>query len=613
MSEFKSKNNHKSLDGRIKKKRKVLDIPKLDSPISPSLLTDSLTWSNLKEKHENSLPYKHMIIDPLCNIDRMKLIHDEVKHNMQTTYKETDLFKVFQTQELGNLGSKTDKKLAEKMPQLLALRNSIYSAEFRAMVSEVTGLNDLTDRVDSSINAYVSGCHLLCHDDVIGTRRVSYIIYLTDPEEEWLDTYGGALELYPLDPKSIVNRGEENGGIQGIPLPSPTAAILPKFNTMAFFVVQPGRSYHSVQEVFADGKPRISISGWFHGPDPPKGADAASLNQILTKGDDLRLFNTVDNTIDYDNIEEEKLKIQYKEDEIYLSKYINETYLQEDSINKINETFCEDSSIQLQNFIRPDIANKVVESTILTDRNCNLGRGKPSVDYNTGNGNGWNIVGPPHKRRHLLYDEELEIKDKCNSGELLNDIRNQVFRSPQFIRYLHRLTELSPLGYRDEIRRFRPGFDYTVAHYGAMTTIPKLDATLCFVDERNDDDLEDQGEGWESGDVGGFECYIEAEIEKEGENKDNEAAEVYKSHDTDKEESLLSVTPGCNVLSLVMRDQEIMRFVKYVGVAASGSRWDISMEYEIEPVKEGEEFVGSDTSSDDDDIESNESEEGGDL
>jgi len=33
---------------------------------------------------------------------------------------------------------------------------------------------------------------------VIGTRRISYIIYLTDPdpEEEWLASDGGALELY---------------------------------------------------------------------------------------------------------------------------------------------------------------------------------------------------------------------------------------------------------------------------------------------------------------------------------------------------------------------------------------------------------------------------------
>lgn len=36
------------------------------------------------------------------------------------------------------------------------------------------------------------------HDDVISTRAVSFIIYLTDPDEPWTAEDGGALELYPL-------------------------------------------------------------------------------------------------------------------------------------------------------------------------------------------------------------------------------------------------------------------------------------------------------------------------------------------------------------------------------------------------------------------------------
>ena len=35
------------------------------------------------------------------------------------------------------------------------------------------------------------------------------------------------------------------------------------------------------QEVYSQDKPRLSISGWFHGPDPPKGSDMASLKQIM--------------------------------------------------------------------------------------------------------------------------------------------------------------------------------------------------------------------------------------------------------------------------------------------------------------------------------------------
>jgi prolyl 3-hydroxylase /prolyl 3,4-dihydroxylase len=45
----------------------------------------------------------------------------------------------------------------------------------------------------------------------------------------------------------MINNGEENGGHQGVPAVAPTVSILPKFNSMAVFTVQPGRSYHSVQ------------------------------------------------------------------------------------------------------------------------------------------------------------------------------------------------------------------------------------------------------------------------------------------------------------------------------------------------------------------------------
>lgn len=51
------------------------------------------------------------------------------------------------------------------------------------------------------------GGHLLNHDDVIGTRAVSFIIYLTDPDEPWSAADGGALELYPLV--------EDEGGGEG--------------------------------------------------------------------------------------------------------------------------------------------------------------------------------------------------------------------------------------------------------------------------------------------------------------------------------------------------------------------------------------------------------------
>lgn len=63
--------------------------------------------------------------------------------------------------------------------------------------------------------------------------------------------------------------------------------------------------------------------------------------------------------------------------------------------------------------------------------------------------------------------------------------------------------------------------------------------------------------------------------------------------DTDDEEDdgpLLSLHPNFNCLLLVLRDPGVMKFVKYLGNAAEGSRFDVSAEYEVGQLEEeGEE------------------------
>jgi Rps23 Pro-64 3,4-dihydroxylase Tpa1-like proline 4-hydroxylase len=115
---------------------------------------------------------------------------------------------------------------------------------------------------DMSVNTYRKGCHLLNHDDVIGTRRVSYILYMPLPHYQlWQKEWGGALELYPV-------REGADGTLE--PEPIPTKSVPPAWNQFIFFEVQPGRSFHSVEEVVVgegeDGWQRLSISGWFHAP-----------------------------------------------------------------------------------------------------------------------------------------------------------------------------------------------------------------------------------------------------------------------------------------------------------------------------------------------------------
>ena len=154
------------------------------------------------------------------------------------------------------------------------------------------------------------------------------------------------------------------------------------------------------------------------------------------------------------------------------------------------------------------------------------------------------------------------------------------------------MTNLRPTAYKGDVRRFRPGLDYTVAHHGILTVDPRLDATLCVVDDEGDL----KSSAWDFGECGGFECYIAAD--EEGDAADAATAAVYKAQGEDDEDELLSVSASFNTLSLVHRDEGLMRFVKYVSHLAPSSRWDVAMQYTVEGI-------------DDSDDEEDEDEDGG--
>lgn len=57
----------------------------------------------------------------------------------------------------------------------------------------------------------------------------------------------------------------------------------------------------------------------------------------------------------------------------------------------------------------------------------------------------------------------------------------------------------------------------------------------------------------------------------------------------DADGTLLTVQAGFNRLLLVLRDESVMRFVKYVSASAPGSRWDVCCEYEVYMAQEDSE------------------------
>ena len=76
---------------------------------------------------------------------------------------------------------------------------------------------------------------------------------------------------------------------------------------------------------------------------------------------------------------------------------------------------------------------------------------------------------------------------------------------------------------------------------------------------------------------------------------------MYNAAAEEDEDELLSVSATFNTLSLVHRDEGLMRFVKYVSHLAPSSRWDIAMQFTVEDVED---------SDDEEDEEEDEGEEG---
>ena len=299
----------------------------------------------------------------------MRWVRDEIVENLEASMKETDIYRVLQTGDLANLDG-LEAEEAARLPHLCALRRELCSPEFRGFVEEITGCGELTGKVDLSVNVYNKGCHLLCHDDVIGTRRVSFIIYLTDPDEEWGRTNGGALELYG------VAGGAAAAGAAPVPELSPATALLPKWNSMNFFKVLPGRSFHSVQEVFQDHNPRLSVLGWFHGSTPPPGADQASRNQI--KGGDggpaFEAFSPEEapalpgpegsGASAAEPLPEELLA--------QLAPWVNPQYLETGMMDQIAARFVDESSVQLHQFLRKDVAARVLAAARQSDQELKI-------------------------------------------------------------------------------------------------------------------------------------------------------------------------------------------------------------------------------------------------
>ncbi|KAK3394034.1 oxygenase-like protein [Podospora didyma] len=582
-------------------------------------------------EYASSTPYKHSIISGLVDDSLLRKVRTEVKANVSFTPKETDIYKIHQSGDLANLDGLDDDALA-KLPSLLALRDALYSKTFREYVSHITGCGPLSGRkTDMAINVYTPGCYLLCHDDVIGSRKVSYILYLTDPDTPWKPEWGGALRLFP-----VTDQVGEDGEVAKTPLPDPVKVIPPAWNQLSFFAVQPGESFHDVEEVYHasskeeleknGGRIRMAISGWFHIPQigeegwvegaEEKAARNSGLMQLQGNPDqhDRPQANPVPvGSSDSSDSSQESNDASFTEGDLeFLLKYLAPTYLTPDTIDNVAEHFEEEFSITLPDILHPKFAARVrkyveaQEAKALSDDSNKIEKGA------------WKVARPPHKHHYLYLQPGAEEPKDSPLTELIEVL----LPSRQFRIWLQMATRSVVESHDVIARRFRRGKDYTLAtgHEGKSRLELNIGITPTegWGDEAGDDEDVDDASSDESLDDGrskkkkkaangkgkdkaketsakskGKGKPVDKVVEKEvvevgghevymaGDDDNDEDAAIYKSS-ADEDNILFHQAASWNKMTLVLRDSGTLRFVKYVSSSAKGDRWDVSGTFDIE-------------------------------
>ncbi|QSZ34519.1 hypothetical protein DSL72_006113 [Monilinia vaccinii-corymbosi] len=609
-------------------------------------LFDKEVLKEYTNEYANSGPYKHQVIRPLMDDALLRRVRNEIRENVHFTPKETDIYKIHQSGDLANLDGLDDGAL-EKLPSLLRLRDALYSSSFRKYVAKITGSGELSGRkTDMAINVYTPGCHLLCHDDVIGSRKVSYILYLTDPDVAWKEEWGGALRLFPT-------KEFEDDGVKTItPSPDTSKTIPPAWNQLSFFAVQPGQSFHDVEEVYHaankeqlekdGGRIRMAVSGWFHIPQIGeegyvKGAEEkwgqnSSLMQLQGNPDKYDFPKEEPITVAEPTAEDAEENSLEEADLDFLLKYMAPTYLTPDTLEQIAERFEEESNVTLDGLLSVKFAAKVRE---YVEAQGAAGLPESSAEIEKGS---WKVAKPPHKHRFLYQQPSTpngpKIKKELNPIE---EILNVLLPSPQFRKWLEIATSCPVVNYDILARRFRKGSDYALAkNYEGE---PRLEVDLGLTpttgwgddgDGGDDGDDDEENEDYEGNEDGSEEeekskpiskfkgkeklkekskapepkKELEPEAEEDddvgghlvfmaGDDGNDEDAAIYKAAGEEEDDGVLFTMPASwNKMSIVLRDSGVLKFVKYVSKNAKGDRWDISGAFGVKGGEDDEDDEG---------------------
>ena len=540
---------------------------------------------------------------------------------------------------------------------------------------------------------------------MIGSRRVSYILYLTDPDQPWQEEWGGALRLYPT-----TLRKSGNGEEVKVPSQDSSVSIPPAFNQLSFFAVQPGESFHDVEEVYSSGskkedekRVRMAISGWYHIPQEGEEGYEEGLEEKLAKKSSLLQLQSHACDFDlpasklrtYDELQRPPDKLSAVPEEVvqpndddddelsvedldFLLRYVHPKYLTPDALFTVFEEFGDVSSLTMSDFLSPKFCESL-QKYVLSQESDSLPNTSKEVEAQTA----WRVALPPHKHRYL-FQQPLDFlnsqedvgkgkgKIKDDHAQITNPVSsllNDLLPSQPFRKWLRLATGQRVLTYDVMARRFRRGKDYTLAT-GYEAEEPRLEMILSItppaaaqkLDHLNEaqpgahEDEADKAEGKQASQES-----MEAKGKGKGKAKDRDPSPdaqeesktseedgtggyvaymapdnstaanvdpaIYKSSssaaetgDEDDSGILFSVPhPSWNTLSLVLRDQGVMRFVKYLGKDSKTDRWDLVGEFQVEDEvqvwddddkeNQGETVVGADEEEESTEVEFDEEED----
>ncbi|KAJ1981475.1 putative component of NuA3 histone acetyltransferase complex [Dimargaris xerosporica] len=451
----------------------------------------------------SSHPFAVGTLAPLFPDGLLRQVRQEL-HKLPFQHKSNDLYEFYQSPDIATAAE------AYRLQALTQLKDTIYSADFVRFMERLTGIALNHHTVDMSAHRYSQGGYLLCHDDDIRQgkegRRIAYIIYLVD--EDWSEQDGGTLDLFAKDdhdqPQRIVH------------------SLVPQWNTFAFFEVG-ATSFHQVAEVHRSTG-RLSISGWLHGPIPE--ASQRPSHELVPQ------------------------PVIHRE-ALLLAQYIMPEFLDDQAIGNINKVFLEQSSIELQNFLQPELYADLIQT--VTQR--------PMAGV---------ITGPPnimHYTRHAMPND-----DATNVSPVAH--LQQLFTSDAFSQLLCRYTNLDGLKRcKSEWRTFAPGH-YTLLHDLAvetdgldvlftlplpLTRTPPTDTTGTSTNRASPAAAREPfTTAWDEAWQGGM-------------------------HYVADQETLLTLWPKPNTLSIVFRDQGTMRFVKYLNHQAKATRTEFAATFYEDP------------------------------